>query len=156
KKGSKTETTNVTYSNFLSWQTPLKDIDVAGIDGLEYTLEAHENMKASGPAGGFWRVDRESFERIKEWETTYGSIVGPMDPVVYNRDWYFDGTDKFGLRIYDPVSTMVKDRAFSQNHNLGLTGKRNDTDYSLSVGYLGQEGMMKPANHDDFKRITSN
>ena len=156
KKGSKTETTNVTYSNFLSWQTPFKDIDVAGIDGLEYTLEAHENMKASGPAGGFWRVDRESFERIKEWETTYGSIVGPMDPVVYNRDWYFDGTDKFGLRIYDPVSTMVKDRAFSQNHNLGLTGKRNDTDYSLRVGYLGQEGMMKPANHDDFKRITSN
>lgn len=156
KKGSETESTNVTYSGNGSWQSPFKDIDIAGIDGLEYTLEAHENMKGSGPAGGFWRVNRESFERIKEWQTKYGSTIGPEDPVVFNRDWYFDGTDKFGLRIYDPVHTMIKDRAFSQTHNLGLTGRKKDTEYTMSVGYLGQEGMMRPAKHDDFKRYTSN
>src|SRR3546814_4508431 len=50
---------------------------------------------------------------------------------------------------------MIKDYGFSQIHNLGMLGKRGDTDYNLSVGYTGQEGMMKTANHDDFKRFTS-
>src|SRR5690606_26375891 len=75
KKGAKTEVTNITYSNNSSWQKPFKDIEIAGIDGLEYTLEAHENMNSSGPAGGFWRVSRESLERIKEWQEKYGSTV---------------------------------------------------------------------------------
>ena len=155
KKGAKSEVTNITYSNNSSWQSPFKEIEVAGIDGLEYTLEAHENMNQSGPAGGFWRISRESFDRIKEWQEKYAGVVDYNDPVVYNRDWYFDGTDKYGLRIYDPVKTMIKDNAFSQIHNLGMLGKRGDTDYNLSVGYTGQEGMMKPANHDDFNRFTS-
>src|SRR5690606_38445135 len=53
KKGATTESTNVTYSNNFVWQSPFKDIDIAGIEGLEYTVDAHENMKQTGPAGGF-------------------------------------------------------------------------------------------------------
>jgi TonB-linked SusC/RagA family outer membrane protein len=156
KKGAKTEKTEITYSSNFSWQSPFKKIDIAGIDGLEYTLEAHENMKGSGPAGGFWRVSRESFEKVKEWQEKYGGIVGKTDPVVYNRDWIYDGVDKYGYRIYDPVSVMVKDNALTQTHNFSLNGKRRDTDYNLSFGYLDQEGMTKPAKHDDFIRFTSN
>ncbi|MFB5945324.1 SusC/RagA family TonB-linked outer membrane protein [Albibacterium profundi] len=156
KKGAKVDGNEVSYSTNLSFQSPFKEIDIAGIDGLEYTLEAHENMKASGAAGGFWRVSRESFEKIKEWQTLYGGVVDYDDPVVYGRDWYYDGVDKFGVRIYDPVKTMIKDHGFSQKHNISLNGKKEDTKYNFSVGYLGQEGMMKPANHDDFKRFTSN
>ncbi len=156
KKGAKTDKTDITYSSNLSWQSPFKKIEIAGIDGLEYTLEAHENMKGAGPAGGFWRVSRESFEKVKEWQKKYGDTVKYNDPIVYGRDWFFDGTDKYGYRIYDPVEAMVKNSAFSQTHNLSLNGKRNDTNYTLSVGYLGQEGMMKPAKHDDFQRLTGN
>ena len=156
KKGAKTEKTDITYSSNLSWQQPFKEIEIAGIDGLEYTLEAHENMKAGGPAGGFWRVNRDSFEKIKEWQNKYGGVVKYNDPVVYGRDWIFDGTDKYGYRIYDPVEAMIKNSAFSQTHNLSLNGKRKDTSYTLSVGYLGQEGMMKPAVHDDYRRYTGN
>jgi TonB-linked SusC/RagA family outer membrane protein len=156
KKGAKTEKTEITYSSNFSWQSPFKKIDIAGIDGLEYTLEAHENMKGSGPAGGFWRVSRESFEKVKEWQEKYGGIVGKTDPVIYNRDWIYDGVDKYGYRIYDPVSVMVKDNALTQTHNFSLNGKRRDTDYNLSFGYLDQEGMTKPAKHDDFIRFTSN
>lgn len=156
KKGAATETTNITYSSNLSWQQPFKKIDIAGIDGLEYTLEAHENMKASGPAGGFWRVSRDSFDKIKEWDQKYGNSVKWNDPVIYGRDWVYDGVDKFGYRIYDPVEAMVKNSAFSQNHNLSLNGKRKDTSYNMSLGYLGQEGMMKPAQDDNFVRYTGN
>lgn len=156
KKGAREERTDITYSTNLSWQQPFKKIDIAGVDGLEYTLEAHENMKSGGPAGGFWRVSRESFEKVKEWQQKYGGTVNYNDPVLYGRDWIYDGTDKYGYRIYDPVEAMVKNSAFSQTHNLSLNGKRGDTNYTVSVGYLGQEGMMKPAVHDDYKRFTGN
>ncbi len=156
KKGTKTNGSEITYSSNFSWQTPFKDIDIAGIDGIEYTLEAHENMKGSGPAGGFWRIDRESFARIKQWQQLYGGQVSPGDPVIYNRDWYYEGGEKFGVRIYDPVEMMVKDVAFSQKHNLGLRGKSDNTRYNLNLGYLDKSGMMKPAEHDDFRRLTAN
>lgn len=156
KKGQKEEKTTITYSSNVSYQSPFKKIDIAGIDGLEYALEAHENMKGSGPAGGFWRVNRESFEKIKEWQKKYGSTVGNHSPVVYGRDWYYDGKDKFGLRIYNPAEVMIKDVAFTQKHDLSVSGRNANTIYTISLGYLGQEGMMKPAKHDDFKRYTSN
>lgn len=154
KKGANTESANVTYSNNFIWQSPFNDIDVAGVDGLEYSLDAHENMKQAGPAGGFWRIDRTSLEKIKEWQQKYAGVVGDNDPVLYGRDWTWDGTQKFGYRIYDPVKAMIKDNAFSHIHNLGLNGRSGNTSYNLSIGYLGQNGMMKPAQHDDFKRYT--
>src|SRR5690606_21810283 len=153
KKGSNTESSNVTYSNNFIWQSPFTDIDIAGIEGLEYTVDAHENMKQTGPAGGFWRVDRASLEKMREWQEKYGGIVGNNDPVVYGRDWWWDGTQKFGYRIYDAAEAMIKDYGFSQMHNLSLTGKTGNTSYNMSMGYLGQEGMMKPAKHDDYRRF---
>ena len=155
KKGTKADANSFTYSNNFIYQTPFSKIDVAGIDGIEYSLDAHENMNQTGPAGGFWRVDRSSFEKIKEWDSKYGATVGKYDPVVYGRDWYFDGVEKYGYRIYDPVDAMINDHASSNIHNLGMNGKSGNTSYNLSVGYLGQQGMMKPAKHDDFKRYTS-
>lgn len=156
KKGAESEGINLTYSNNLSLQTPFKKIEVAGVDGLQYTLDAHKNMKASGPAGGFWRLDDESMEGIREWQDKYGSSVKWNDPVVYGRDWFFDGTDKYGLRIYDPVEAMVDQTTFNQQHNLSMNGRSNNTQFNASFGFLDQNGMMKPAEHDDFKRLTGN
>lgn len=154
KKGSKEEKVEVTYSTNLSWQSPFTDIDMAGLDGLEYALEADKNRKKAPPSGGFWRINEESFQKAKEWQEKYGGIVGPQDPVVYGRDWTFDGVNKFGYRLYDPVEVMIRDNAFSQKHHLSLNGRTGDTQYNIGVGYLGQEGMMKPATHDDFTRYT--
>lgn len=156
KKGSRTEGTNLTYSNNFSFQSPFKKIEIAGVDGLQYTLDAHKNMKQSGPAGGFWRINDESMAKIREWQAKYGNTIKWNDPVLYGRDWYFDGTDKYGLRIFDPVAAMVKDYAFSQNHNISVNGMSKNTKYNASFGYLGQEGMMKPARYDDFTRYTAN
>lgn len=156
KKGAKGDKIEVTYSTNLSLQSPFKDIDMAGIDGIDYQLEAHKNRKGAGPAGGFWRVSEESFQKTKEWEEKYGGVVGARDPVVYNRDWYFDGKDKYGIRMYDAADIMVKDNAFTQNHHLSLNGRSNETQYNIGLGYLGQQGMMKPAVHDDFTRYTGN
>lgn len=156
KKGAKKEGSELSYSNNFSWQTPFKELELAGIDGLQYTLDAHNNMGAAGPAGGFWRVDSASLAKAREWQNLYGGTVGPTDPVVYGRDWYWDGIQKFGYRIYDPINTMIKKYSFTQNHNLSLNGRSNNTLYNVGFGYLNQEGMMKPAKHDDFNRYTAN
>lgn len=156
KKGAKIDGNKLTYSNNFSWQNPFKKIEIAGIDGLQYTLDAHNNMKGSGPAGGFWRISDESIQLAKEWQQKYGGTVGPYDEVVYGRDWYFDGSDKYGIRIYDPVDAMIKKNAFTQNHNLSLNGRSGNTSYNLGVGYFNQQGMMKPAQHDDYTRYTAN
>src|SRR5690606_38896913 len=92
--------------------------------------------------------------KIREWQEKYSESIDQDDPMVYGRDWIFDGTDKYGYRIYDPVEAMVKKNAFTQNHNLSMNGRTNATTYNASVGFLGQQGMMEPAEHDDFKRIT--
>lgn len=156
KKGSRTEGVNLTYSNNFSFQSPAKKLEIAGIDGLQYTLDAHNNMKQSGPAGGFWRISAESLEKAREWQQKYGNTIKWNDPVVYGRDWIFDGTDKYGYRIYDPVAAMVRENAFTQNHNISVNGRSGNTKYNASMGYLGQQGMMKPATHDDFNRYTAN
>lgn len=153
KKGTKNETSEVVYSNNFIVQSPFKKIELAGIDGAQYTLDAHENMKQAGAAGGFWRIDRASLERMREWEKLYGDKVDANDPVLYNRDWYWDGTQKFGVRVYDPVAAMVRENAFSHMHNLSLNGRVNTTSYSLGLGYVGQQGMMKAARHDDYMRL---
>lgn len=154
KKGASTDSQKFTYSNNFVMQSPFKDIDIAGIDGLQYTVDAHNNMKQVGPAGGFWRVDQASLDKVKEWQQLYGSTVKNSDPILYGRDWMWDGSQKFGYRLYDPVDAMIRNNAFSQIHNLGLNGKSGNTNYSLNIGYLGQQGMMKPAQHDDYRRLT--
>lgn len=156
KKGSRTQGATLTYSNNLSWQQPAKDLNMAGIDGMEYTLEAHKNMKGTGPAGGFWRIDEESLQKAREWEQKYGSTVSPTDPVVFGRDWGVKNGEKFGYRIYDVLGSMVKNYPFSHNHNLSLNGKTGETTYNIGLGYFGQQGMMQPAEHDDFTRYTAN
>lgn len=155
KKGAKSEKMEVTYSANFSWQNPFKKIKMAGIDGMEYTLAAQENRKAPMPAGGFWRIDRTSFERAKEWQAKYGGSVKASDPVVYNRDWYFDGTNKYGVRIYDPQEIMVKEWTPTQTHNLSVNGRTGKTSYNIGLGLIDQNGMMKPAKRDDFRRYNA-
>ncbi|GBU07110.1 SusC/RagA family TonB-linked outer membrane protein [Bacteroidales bacterium] len=158
KKGSKTEGFTVSYNSNVSWQTSARKIDLAGIDGLQYTLDAHRNRLATDAAGGFWRVDESSIAKIREWQAQHGSSVSSSDPVLYGRDWVFDASrgGKFGYRIYDPVEEMVKEWTPTESHNLTASGRSGKTVYNISLGYMHQNGMMKPAKHDDFTRYNTN
>lgn len=155
KKGAKTDKFEITYSSNFSWQNPTKKIKMAGIEGLQYTLDAQRNRGSDDVAGGFWRVNEESIEKMKEWQNKYSGTVKDSDPVVYGRDWYFDGVNKFGYRIYDGTKAMINDWTPSQTHNLSVNGKSGKTAYNIGLGYLKQEGLMKPAKHDDFKRYNA-
>ena len=154
KRGAKTESLTVTYSNNFSWQNVAKKIDMAGVDGLEYSLLAAERI-GSTTAGVFWKVDRNSYERSKEWMSQYGGSVKATDPMIYGRDWYRQGSSNMGVRIYDPYEVMIREWAPAQTHNLSVNGRSGKTGYNIGLGYLLQNGMTKPAEHDDFKRYNA-
>ena len=155
KKGASSDKFEVTYTNNFSFQHLANDIKMAGIDGLRYTLDAQINRKDAMPAGGFWRINEDSYQKAVEWQQKYGGSVKYNDPVVYGRDWIFDGTDKYGYRIYDGVKAMVRDWAPSSQHNLSVNGKSGKTSYNIGLGLMNQDGMMKAAKHDDFRRYNA-
>lgn len=145
KSGANSNRFEVSYSNNFSWQTTAKKLEMGGVDGLQYTLDAQTNRGAPMPAGGFWRVSPESMVKIREWQELYGSSVKWNDPVRYGRDWFFDGKEKFGYRIYDGVKAMVSDWTPTMSHNLSVTGKSGNTSLYIGLGYLNQNGMMRTA-----------
>jgi TonB-linked SusC/RagA family outer membrane protein len=152
KKGAKTESVKVDYSGNWSFQNISKKMEMAGIDAFEYELLAAERV-GNTFAGAFWYVSREGFDKAKLWQQKYAGVVKPSDPMLYGRDWYVDIYNrKIGLRMYDPYDYMIKEWAPTQNHNLSVNGKSGNTDFNISVGYLDQEGIIKPAKNDDFKR----
>ena len=152
KKGAETDGVNVSYSGNLSFQNISKEIEMGGIDAMEYTLHAFERVGATR-AGAFWIVTREGYERAVEWQQNYSNVVGQHDPMLYGRDWYVDVNNfKIGLRMYDPYEYMIKEWTPTQLHNLSISGRSGKTNYNLGFGFLDQSGMNKPARKDDFQR----
>lgn len=128
KTGVGKEKLEVTYSDNFSWQNRAKPIEFGGLEALKYTLDAHTNMGAAMPAGGFWRISPESYEKAVEWQKLYGGKVKNGDPVVYGRDWYY--VNKYGYRVYDGADAMIRDWAPSQTHNLSVSGTSGKTSYN--------------------------
>ncbi|MBT1705716.1 SusC/RagA family TonB-linked outer membrane protein [Chryseosolibacter indicus] len=152
KKGAKKEGVTVSYQGNLSFQNLSKEMKMAGIDGMEYTLLAAERV-GSTASGAFWYVTREGYEKAKEWQQQWGDIVKPNDPMLYGRDWYVNANaQKVGLRMYDPYEYMIKEWTPTQIHDFSVNGLSGKTNYNLGFGYLDQTGLIKPAKKDDFSR----
>jgi TonB-linked SusC/RagA family outer membrane protein len=152
KKGSKGGKPQINYTNNFSFQNVWKDLKMANINAMKYTLLAAERIAVTTPTGAFYRIDRESYERALDWHKTYGTTIGPNDPTVYGRDWYVKTGLKMGLRTYDPYDYMVNEWAPTQNHNLSVGLTQGKTSINLGLGLLDQSGMMKPAKSDQFTR----
>lgn len=152
QKGAKSEKVDVSYSGNFSWQNISKKMEMAGVDGIQYRIDA---LRRSGGtiAGAFWYVNETSLERAREWEKTWGGKIGKNDPFVFGRDWYVDASNrKFSMRTFDPYDYMIREWTPSQTHNISVSGKSGKTTYNASLGYLDQNGLMKLAKHDDFRR----
>jgi TonB-linked SusC/RagA family outer membrane protein len=153
KKGSTGGKTQISYSNNFSWQNAWKELKMADVNGLKYTVDAAERIGTTTPVGAFYKVDRASYLRAAAWKEKYGNTVGPNDPTVFGRDWYVQGANqKMGVRTYDPYDYMIKEWAPTQQHNLSVGLTSGKTSYNLGLGLLDQSGMMKPAKTDQFTR----
>lgn len=156
KQGSGTGKPQVNYSTNFSYQNPWKDLQMADVNALKYTVDAVERIGGT-VAGAFYKVNRESYEKAVEWKSKYGGTIGNNDPTVYGRDWYFDPARnfKYGVRTYDPYDAMIKEWAPTKLHNLSVGGSSGKTSYNIGLAALDQSGMMKPANSDQFTRYNA-
>ncbi len=166
KKGADTDRVNVSYTGMVSFQNMAKPYDMAQVEGLEYMLDAAARSKAvpgTSPGqysyegiytGSYYRVDSESLARTKEWHKLYGGKLGPDDPVVYGRDWYYSGGDIYGVRTYNIYDYMVKENAPSTQHSVSVNGRKGNTSFNLGLGYVYQSGMMKMAT-DNFSKYNA-
>ncbi|MBZ4188183.1 SusC/RagA family TonB-linked outer membrane protein [Niabella beijingensis] len=154
KKGSGTGKPIVYYTNNFSWQNVWKDLKMADVNGLRYTVDAAERIGTFTPVGAFYYVDRASYEKAVEWKNKYGGSIGPDDPTVFGRDWYVQGASnqKMGVRTYDPYDYMVREWAPTAQHNLSIGARTGKTSYNIGLGTLDQSGMLKPAKLDNFRR----
>lgn len=151
KKGAKQDRIDVQYSTNLSWQNISKKMEMGMIDAMEYSILATERVGGS-VSGAFWQITRDSYEKAVKWHETYGKM-NASEPMVYGRDWYVDANNrKLGLRTYDSYDYMIREWAPTNSHDLSVNGKSGNTSYNIGLGYLFQNGMMKPAEHDDFTR----
>ncbi len=155
KAAEKNDKVQVTYSTNFSWQNPAKKIEIGGLESIRYIVDAAKNRKATLPIGTFWRFDENTYEKAKAWQEKYGDTVKWNDPVVYGRDWSWDGTNKLGYRLYDGAKAMIKEWTPTQTHNLSVNGVSGKTSYNLGLGYLDQTGMSRAAKVDDFKRYNA-
>jgi TonB-linked SusC/RagA family outer membrane protein len=157
KQGSGSDKPSITYSNNFSFQNVWKDLKMADVDGLKYTVDAAERVGTTTEVGAFYYVDRASYNKAVEWKEKYGNSIGPNDPTVYGRDWYVQGADnkKMGVRTYDPYDYMINEWAPTQQHNLSVGGTSGKTTYNLGLGLLDQSGMIKAAKVDKFARYNA-
>ncbi|MDE5969307.1 MAG: SusC/RagA family TonB-linked outer membrane protein, partial [Muribaculaceae bacterium] len=155
KQGAKTDRVDISYSGNFAWQRISKKMEMGTIDASQYRVDA---LKRSGSnyAGAFWYISEEGLARQREWLENYEGKIGPNDPFTYGRDWYVDNNNrKIFIRPYDPYEYMIRDWAPSMSHNLSVNGKSGKTAFNIGLGYLDQDGLIKPSKHDDYRRYNA-
>jgi len=155
KKGSKSDAHHISYSGNVSWQNMAKRYEMGGVEAMEYAWIAAKNDNPGAVRiGAFYMVDDNVIKLAKEWQQNYGGKIGVNDPTVYGRDWFSDGTYKYGLRTYDPYDYLIREWAPTQNHNVSISGRTGKTSYNVGLNYLDQNGMNKAAEKDQFTRYS--
>ena len=102
KKGARNEKVEVSYSGNFSWQNISKKMEMAGIDGIQYRIDALKRAKGT-LYGAFWYVDETSLKELRNGKILGVARLGVNDPFVYGRDWYVDASNrKFSIRTFDP------------------------------------------------------
>ncbi|QDH79290.1 TonB-dependent receptor [Echinicola soli] len=155
KSGKKGEAPKVSYSNNFSWATPTTTPEVASAaDGAEMALIAISRRDPSRDyisAIGM-RIDRESIDRIRDWDAQYGGMdLG--NEMVYGRDFEERDGALYFYRSWDAGDMFMRDWTPQQKHDVSVSGGSEKTSYRLGVGYLGQNGVLK-VNPDQFNRYS--
>src|SRR5690606_36097348 len=100
-------------------------------------------------------VDEKSLQRSYDWMEKYGGTIGANDPMVYGRDWYYEGGRNFGVRPFNIYNYMIRENAPTNQHNVSINGNAGRTTFNMGLGYLNQSGMMKTAKDDCFTKYNA-
>ncbi|MBQ3634053.1 MAG: TonB-dependent receptor [Bacteroidales bacterium] len=138
------------YSGLIRGKHMMNSVDFAA-----WVNDTHYN----GGEGIFFNADRMA--AIKEYRdatpvsngvrrTSSGKLVYAVGEIPESgsyKDGYGDG-----IEDNDWYETVYKDRVFAQEHNLSVSGGKENLKYYLSFNYLNNEGFMRLAD-DKFTRF---
>lgn len=146
KQGSKGKKPAITYKNNLQWATPvnlpkmMNSLDFANI---------YNEAAINGGRGAL--ISDETIQRIKDYQSgklkdeTIQNKDGAGNPIDSWQEWGGANANNDWFKIY------FKDVAFSQQHNLGISGGSNNSNYYVGLGYNDRKGMYNFGN-DAYKR----
>jgi TonB-linked SusC/RagA family outer membrane protein len=144
KKG-KFSKLQVNYSDNFHFTSPVALPEM--VDSYTFALAFNE-ASVNGNAAPIFGADQ--LQRIQQYQkgiikTT--NIPNPGNPTQWG-DGYAYGNDNI-----DYFKVAYADHAFSQEHNVSLTGGDEKTTYYLSGNYLGQKGLLA-LNQDLYNRYS--
>jgi len=142
KKGHKQDRSNIVYSNMFQWNSPTAIPDLLSSTQIQQAVvDAYGIMGQSAPADALTLLDS-----IK----TYAS-----DPIHHNPYYLSNPANPYSQIIWNanvnPYKAAISSSAFSQKHNISLSGGSAKNSYYASLGYLGQDGMYR-LNTDKYNR----
>ncbi|MGV3505099.1 MAG: SusC/RagA family TonB-linked outer membrane protein [Adhaeribacter sp.] len=157
KSGKRGAPAKVNYSNNFSWSTPTTTPEVApAAEGAEMAFRALQRNNPSTNSFGIvgMTIDQISIQKMREWEAQYGGQdLG--DEMVLGRDFEIRDSKLFFMRSWDPREQYLRKWTPQQKHDVSVSGGTEKTNYNLSLGYLGQQGVLK-VNPDEFNRYNLN
>lgn len=154
KKAKKGDKFTINYSNNFSWRGPTVTPEIVKTyQGAEMSWAAglRQNPNLSEQTNSCYLTwNLESIERMKEWDRVYGGY-NLSDEMVMGRDFEVKDGKMFFYRSFDAPGRFIDKSAFQQIHNLSFSGSSGSTAYNLSLGYLGEDGVIK-VNTDKYNR----
>ncbi len=86
-------------------------------------------------------------------EAQINSGLAPYDWNSMNAIWRTNAEgERTGLIDTDWIDTMFKDNATTQSYTIGVTGGSATSTYSMSLGYLNQEGIVGGSDVSNYSR----
>ena len=146
KKGKLGQKPTITYTNNIKFATPISLPKM--MNSLDFAL-AFDEICANAdrnPIIGYLNTERireymageRKEETVRTGEGSSAQWAGASGGNA-NNDWF---------KIH------FRDVSMSQQHNLGITGGSNNSDYYIGLGYNDQDGMYRYGN-DSYKRFNA-
>ena len=161
KSSAKKDKVSVTYSNNFAWSHGTAFPEFAStVDDIDMSLQSYYRSKNDDDQNLFGLLLKDVRPYAEKWaqqHSSYYTSYRELQPYVdeNNVGDYRVLPDGTWLRYaqWDVAKTLFR-TAPSQKHNVSLEGTSGKTQYRLSFGYDGREGLEK-YNPDQLKRYTA-
>jgi TonB-linked SusC/RagA family outer membrane protein len=144
KQGKKGKGASITYNNNLSLAQPINLPKM--LNSLDFANLYNEAFANAGRAPMF---SDETIQRIKDYQAGKITTETVPNPTAGSNGWQTWGASNANN---DWFKIYFKDFAFSQQHNIGVTGGSDKSTYYVGGGYNYRGGMYN-FGHDTYKRF---
>ncbi|WP_295120170.1 TonB-dependent receptor [uncultured Chitinophaga sp.] len=142
KKGKAGSAPAVTYNNVLSWAQPINLPKM--LNSVEFAEMYNQAYANAGRGAAF---TDETIQRMKDYQS--GKINTETVTAANGSDTW--GSWFEGNANHDWFKVYFKDFSPSQQHNLGISGGGNKSNYYVGMGYNDRQGMYNFGD-DSYKR----